>query len=183
MDANAIFQVSTALQRFLAPVVGRVYVGPLDDEDAKGADLVLFLYRVAVNADLRNDRHDIVGPDGVLVRRSGALPLNLHYLLTAVTSGGGAEVDLNALRVLGAAMQVLNDTPNLVGIPVQGETVRMTLDPITSEEMSRIWTLFPTANYRTSVVYIASPVWIDPAVPTPDAAFVTEHKSLVGNRV
>ena len=33
-----------------------------------------------------------------------------------------------------------------------------------SEEMSRIWTLFPTANFRTSVVYLAYPVLIDPAL-------------------
>lgn len=41
----------------------------------------------------------------------------------------------------------------------------MTLEPLTTEEASRIWALFPTANYRTSVVYLATPVWIDPLLP------------------
>jgi hypothetical protein len=61
-------------------------------------------------------------------------------------------------------MQALNDRPVLLGIAVQGETARLSLEPTTTEEMSRIWSLFPTVNFRTSVVYLASPVWIDPAV-------------------
>ena len=48
--------------------------------------------------------------------------------------------------------------------------VRVSLDPVSTEEMSRIWTLFPTANYRTSVAYVASPVWIDPDQPPAGAA-------------
>ena len=43
--------------------------------------------------------------------------------------------------------------------------MQVSLEPLSTEEMSRIWTLFPTANYRTSVAYIASPVWIDPPKP------------------
>jgi hypothetical protein len=59
-------------------------------------------------------------------------------------------------------MQALNDEPILVGLPVQNETVRVSLDSVSNEEMSRIWTLFPRADYCTSVVYLATPVWIDP---------------------
>ena len=169
MDANAIKFVSEALQSRLTTafaahdIPGTVYVGPLDNRDADGASVVLFLYRLSVNADLRNDLHLVQppDPDAQTIAHEGGLPLDLHYLLTAGTPQTGGELD--ALRVLGFAMQALNDAPSLVGIPVQGETVRLTLDSISSEEMSRIWTLFPTSNYRTSVVYLASPVWIDPA--------------------
>ena len=50
---------------------------------------------------------------------------------------------MQSLRVLGCAMQTLNDQPQLVGLGVGGDTIRVTLEPVGSEEMSRIWTLFP----------------------------------------
>jgi hypothetical protein len=77
-------------------------------------------------------------------------------------------------------MQLLNASPNITGVPVQGETVRVTLDPISSEEMSRIWALFPVANYRTSVVYLVTPVWLDPAAPAITAAPVTAEPHRIG---
>jgi len=35
-------------------IPGSVFVGPLDDADSSGAALILFLYRVIPNANLRN---------------------------------------------------------------------------------------------------------------------------------
>ena len=169
MDFEAIELVSRAFEASLkaafvsAGIPDEVYVGPLDDPGARGASAVLFLYRVAVNADLRSAEHRVPGaaPTDPPTVFEGALPLDLYYLLTA-PSQDGEEDQFRALRVLGCAMQALNDEPTLVGLPVRGDTVRLTLDPISSEEMSRIWTLFPVVNFRTSVVYLASPVWIDP---------------------
>ena len=180
MNADAVQVVTKALQDLLAPAVGNVYVGPLDDPQAQGSDAVLFLYRVAVNPDLRNSEHVLPPPvpGGPPVVFRNALPLDLYYLLTAGNAQAGGE--LAALETLGQAMQLLNGAPNLVGLPVQGETVRVTLDPVSSEEMSRIWSLFQTANYRTSVVYLATPVWIDPAVPETLAAPVTHEPHRVG---
>ena len=62
-------------------------------------------------------------------------------------------------------MQALQAEPELTGAAVDHETVRVTLEPLTTEEASRIWALFPTANYRTSIAYLATPVWIDPPLP------------------
>ena len=45
--------------------------------------------------------------------------------------------------------------------------MRLTIESAGSDEMGRIWTLFPAANYRTSVTYLASPVWIDPKTSPP----------------
>jgi hypothetical protein len=61
--------------------------------------------------------------------------------------------------------------------------VRVTLEPLTTEEASRIWTLFPTANYRTSIAYLATPVWIDPPQATPLAAPVREDQLVAGSKV
>jgi hypothetical protein len=170
MNFDAIELASKAFESALeeafvaAGIPGDVYVGPLDDAEAQDAAAVLFLYRVVANADLRSAEHRVPAPDPAqpAIVHQGALPLDLYYLFTAGTSQTGGE--LKALRVLGCAMQRLNDQPQLVGLGVGGDTVRVTLEPVTSEEMSRIWTLFPTANFRTSVVYVVSPVWIDPAI-------------------
>jgi hypothetical protein len=66
----------------------------------------------------------------------------------------------------------------LTSVPaaVDQETVRVTLEPLTTEEASRIWALFPTANYRTSIAYLATPVWIDPPAPLPVAAAVIQDQ-------
>jgi hypothetical protein len=181
MNANAIQLVTLALRDLLAPALGgSVYIGPLDDPQAAGAAAVLFLYRVSVNADLRNSSHALppAVPGNPPVVFEGSLPLELRYLLTAGNAEAGGE--LPALETLGRAMQLLQASPNLTGVPVQGETVRVTFDPVSSEEMSRIWTLFPAANYRTSVVYLVTPVWIDPTLPLTPAPPVTSEAHLVG---
>ena len=182
MQADAIKRFSEALQgRLTAAGIAAVYVGPLDDADAQNADLVLFLYRVAVNADLRNAEHRVPGntpADPPIVYR-GSLPLDLYYLLTVGTATTAGEPE--SLGVLGRALQILSAAPEFSGASLRGETVRVSLETMSSEEMSRIWTLFPTANYRTSVVYLATPVWIDPGVPLVEAAPVVEETYRFGH--
>ena len=145
-----------------APTTGKTFVGPLDDPAAADASLVLFLYRVTPSQSLRNTEHRVSTSNGQaeLVHQN-ALPLDLHYMLTV-----GPRVqpgNYEPPRVLGFALQALNDAPIMAGSALSGETVRLSLDPIGLDELSRVWALFPALNYRTSVLYLASPVWIDPA--------------------
>jgi hypothetical protein len=170
MSATAIQRAAEAFAKRLEDGGNtKVYVGPLDDQGAEEANLVLFLFRVAAHGDLRNAEHRVPGPlptDPPVVYRD-ALALELHFLLTV---GGAADAgEPESLGTLGRAMQLVNGAPILSGISVDGQTVRLTLASVSSEEMSRVWTLFPTANYRTSVIYVASPVWIDPELPPLDA--------------
>lgn len=189
MDANALELVTVELKKRLELVLkplhdaddkidGSVYVGALDDRDAMAASIVLCLYRIGVTAELLNSAHDRPMPDGSLRSQPRALPLNLHYLLTAGSLETGSE--LLALRVLGHALRALHDDPVLAGLAVEGETVRLSLDPLSSEEMGRVWSLFPTVNYRTSVAFLASPVWIDPVLVHTPAPVVREEPHRVG---
>lgn len=184
MSADAIFQVTKALRLRLEQVAGsgKVFVGPLDDPDVGNASLILFLYRIMPNASLRNREHRVasnVAPAPVAIFRN-ALPLDLHYLLTVGKTPGANEEIL--LRTLGAAMQALQLDSELTGHEVGYETVHVSLDPLTTEETSRIWALFPTANYRTSIAYLATPVWIDPQQPELRAAPVLKDRLDVGAR-
>jgi Pvc16 N-terminal domain len=186
MNADAIFNVTQALRTRLENALngtGTVFVGPLDDPDAKGASLVLFLYRIAPNASLRNSDHQVISdaPPNDIVTYRNSLPLILYYLVTVGTLPGSAEDPL--LQLLGRAIRALNDDPELTGIKVGHDVVTVSLDPVTTEEMSRIWTLFPTANYRTSVAYVATPVWIDPEDALPEAARVVEANLLGGAKI
>jgi len=186
MDAKGIAAVTFALQSRLeaaldlGDIAGGVHVGPLDDPSAGTAAAALFLYRVAVNAELRNAEHRLEPPSpGVApIVHETSLPLDLHYLLTV--GPGQSRDESTALRALGIAMQALNDAPQLSGLAVQGEAVRLSVDAVSGEEMSRIWNLFPTANYRTSVIYLATPVWIDPASVALAAPPVTREPHRVG---
>jgi hypothetical protein len=167
MNADALLRVTKALRLRLEQVAGtgKVFVGPLDDPDAAAASLILFLYQIVPNASLRNREHRVasdVPPPPVVVFKN-SLPLDLHYLVTVGTTPGDSEEAL--LETLGGAMQALQLDPELTGPGVGYETVHVSLDPLTTEQTSRIWALFPTANYRTSVAYIATPVWIDPKLP------------------
>jgi hypothetical protein len=186
MKGDAILRVTTALRDRLqsalddANVPGDVFVGPLDDKDVHAAPLILFLYRIVPNPSLRNRERRVPAttpPDVDVFRNS--LPLDLFYLLT-VGSAEGSEETL--LRPLGLAMQALQLRPELTGPGIHHETVRVTLEPLTTEESSRIWALFPAANYRTSVAYLASPVWIDPLEPEPSAAPVVDDRLHAGNQ-
>jgi hypothetical protein len=185
MNADALLRITEALRDRLkaalelSGVPGTVFVGPLDDPDAGGAALVLFLYRVVPNVSLRNREHRVSSstPGKVKVFQN-ALPLDLYYLLTVGTTPGASEETL--LCALGFAMQALQDVPEVNGPDVNYETVRVTLEPLTTEEACRIWTLFPTANYRTSVAYLATPVWIDPPQVALLAAPVGEDQLFAG---
>jgi hypothetical protein len=185
MNADALLRVTKTLRVRLEQVagIGKVFVGPLDDPDASGAALILFLYRIMPNASLRNREHRVpsdVPPPPVVVF-GNSLPLDLHYLVTVGKTPGGDEEAL--LETLGAAMQALQLDPQLTGPGVGYETVHVSLDPLTTEETSRIWALFPTANYRTSIAYLASPVWIDPKVPGTVGSPVVQDSLDVGARV
>jgi len=189
MNGEAILRVTEALRDRLkealtaSGVPGTVFVGPLNDPDAGNAALILFLYRVVPNAALRNTEHRVpspLPPPPVQVFRS-SLPLDLYFLVTVGTKSGDSEETL--LQALGFAMQLLQGEPDLFGPAVDQETVHVTLEPLTTDEVSRIWALFPTASYRTSVAYLATPVWIDPLVPESLAARVVQDQLLAAPKV
>ena len=168
MSAKAIIDVTEAMRQRLkaaldrSPVPGSVFVGPLDDGDASGASLILFLYRIVPNPSLRNREHSVVSstPSPPVVVFHNSLPLDLYFLVTVGTTPGQSEEAM--LQALGFAMQEMQANTDLV---IKDQVVRISLEPLTTEEASRIWALFPTANYRTSIAYLATPVWIDPVQP------------------
>jgi hypothetical protein len=142
---------------------------PLDKARASGSStdqLNIFLYQTVLNAAWRNS--DM--PRQVRPGETGRPPLalNLHYLVTAY---GQNDDDTKSHRWLGKAMSVLHDHPVLGAqeihdalqeseLQTQIERVRITPQPMSLEEMSKLWTAFQT-QYRISTAYQVEVVLIE----------------------
>jgi hypothetical protein len=173
---TAISAVTSVLQRFLQQRLQdfdsgtTVSTKPPDKArgSGTGSQLNLFLYQTVISAALRNADP----PRQVRPGEAGfpALPLELHYLVTAY---GAGEDDVDAHKVLGRALSVLHDMPLFprndpeavsAGLNEQIENVRLTPQTLTVEEISKLWTSFQT-QYRVSSAFSVGLVFIDSTRP------------------
>jgi hypothetical protein len=128
----------------------------------------LFLYHTQINPAWRN--RDL--PRQVKPNETGfpALALDLFYIVTAYEKTEG-DSSVLAHRLLGRAMLVLHDHPVLGADEIRAavanndladqiEHVRLTPQPLSLEELSKLWMIFQT-GYRISAAYQASLVLID----------------------
>jgi hypothetical protein len=130
----------------------------------------LFLYQASLNGAWRN--MDL--PGSVMPGETGTPPLalNLYYLLTAFGRDGS---DIEGHRAFGHALSVLHDHPLLGAaelkaalpdsdVSAQLERIRITPQPLTIDEMSKLWTTFQ-AGYRVSAAYEVAVVLIRSSRP------------------
>jgi hypothetical protein len=141
-------------------------------EDQRIHFVNLFLYQVLPNAAWRN--MDI--PQRVKPGETGMPPLalNLYYMLTAYSQDDNVDPPATSTlshRLLGRAMSALYDNAVLFPEDIarvlprsdlqnQVERVRITLQPLSVEEIFRLWSGFQT-QYRISVAYEISVVLIE----------------------
>lgn len=175
-SALAIAATTATLRGVLAKglSITNVTVRPLDAArlNSTGEQVNLFLYQTLPDAAWRNrDLPRRVRPGETA---PPPLPLTLYYLITAY---GDEDNDIKSHALLGRAMSVLHDYPVLGATEIkdatsgdadlknttlheQVERVRITLQPLTFEEMSKLWTTFQT-HYRTSAAYQVSVVLVE----------------------
>jgi hypothetical protein len=157
----------TLLRNEMADLVpeGEQQIVLLSPAEAVGRQvrLTLFLYAVVETPYLKNEpRHIETTTD----EEFSPLALDLYYMLTCYGSEDIPEHDrsLEAHQVLGRAMRVFYDNGILSGSILRGnladtrEELRISLNPITLEDLTRIWSVFPDTPYRTSVSYVVTPV-------------------------
>jgi hypothetical protein len=132
--------------------------------------LTLFLYKVTESPDLKNAAQQVIRQaNGQVVQRPAPLSLDTYYLLTA--HAGDPPDQLAAHRALSRAMRVFYDNGILQGSQLRADdpstgltensVLRITLNPISMEDMTRIWSVFPDVPYEISVSYLVTPVEID----------------------
>src|SRR5262249_12069603 len=124
----------------------------------------LFLYSIMPAAEYRvqNEVPFLSGDS-----QPPSFPVELYYLLTTYPQQNPDPTDrtLQTHTLLGFAMRVFFDNAILTGSALRGslprdEELRLTYQPITVEDMTRIWGVFPGNSLRTSVSYVLSPVRI-----------------------
>ncbi len=167
MSETAIEQTTMALKSLLEQAItpGKVHVGAPIKDERSSKEVSLFLFHIEPNAELRNERRferpPAVGPASRPAEQIDALPLDLRYLITVFRKGDISTADPNELTTLGQIIQVLHAQPTLTGSQLPNQEVRLTPEPYPMEELSRVWGLFPNEMYRTSMVYLATPVFVE----------------------
>lgn len=152
-----------------------------NEENGEDTRLNVYLHRVTKNAALSNGDLPTRDGSGRLVNKP-RLALDLHYLLTAYSSQ-----ELHAEILLGYAMELFHENPILArGVVRQAlqsgvngsilppafqtvaasrladqiELIKITLQTLSLDDMSKLWTALQT-NYRTTVSYLVSVVLIE----------------------
>jgi len=167
---QTIKDVSQTLLDLLKTNLPAVAIDLLSPKHPGANRLTLFLYKVLENPDFKNaaSRSVTTGPDGKLTEKRPPLTVDLYYLLTAHS---GSSSLLEAHTALSRAMRVFYDNGVLSGSLLRAEnpskgltadaTLRLTLNPISMEDMTRIWSVFPDTPYEISVTYLVTPVSIE----------------------
>lgn len=177
MTTDALQRTTLALQRVIHGAVGprdpggaltgtpdeSVMVGP-PQAAAAGAQhpVSLFLFHIEPNKEMRNARRLVSPPAGGGLAEpleQDAIALDLRYLIWVNRIGGGTEA--NELFRMGEVLAALQAMPFLTGSLLPNQEVRLSLEPYPMEELNRIWGLFPNQEYRTSIVVLAAPVFVD----------------------
>ena len=132
------------------------------EANANGVRLTLFLYSICPATEYRNE---LEIPGNTLDDESVSQPVNLYYLLTAFSPPQDPTIrSLESQLLLGQAMLVFFNNGILTGSQLRGdelprdEELRLTLQPITIEELTRVWSVFPETALQPSVSYLVTPV-------------------------
>jgi Pvc16 N-terminal domain len=137
--------------------------------------LNIYLYNIATNVSYRNLILPYRNSQGELVKNP-QIGLELRYLLTAFVKDQDEDLLLDQ-KVLASAIRILNENPILTSniidnaakefklvstdLADQKDSVRITFQPLSLEELTKIWSSFFQANYHTSVGYHATVIVLD----------------------
>lgn len=167
--STAIGMVSESLRDLLEdemqilPSVNVTVLAP--DENGPNRRVNLFLYKIEENAYLKNKDWE-VSPTNSNQITPPPLSINLHYLLTAFAQNDQQNGNATAHAIIGEAMRVLNensfvpDTNLAPGLINARERIKVILNNVDLDEMSKIWSTF-NEPFRLSIPYEVSVVQLD----------------------
>jgi hypothetical protein len=175
---KAIRAVSSTLKNLLSsemedqPVSVTLLPPDVAPSNATGKRINLYLYMVTENGYLKNQ--EIPGESHPNSYGHPPLSLNLHYLVTGYSdSDSGDDRDLSAQETLGDGMRVMHDFAIIPGnspfldpeLQNAFERIKIDLQPATLDELAKIWTALPSANFRCSAAYNVTVVQIESELP------------------
>jgi hypothetical protein len=137
---------------------------PADAQANANVRVGVFLYSINPAADIRNEL-EIPHEEGA--NEVAEQPLDLYYLITCYRRAGADPTPpvLAAHLLLGQVMQIFFDHSTLAGTLLRGQLprdqeIRLTHQPITVEDITRLWGAFPNVSLQSSISFLASPVRI-----------------------
>lgn len=131
----------------------------IKDDGGNPNKVSLFLYQIIENAYLKNEEAQRIDNSSL---RLPPLPLDLLYLVTPYSEDKTQEK-----IILGKVMQIFHDNAILSGTVLQGdlsgtdEEIKLLINPISLDDLTKIWSAFQEVSYRLSLTYMVSPVKID----------------------
>ncbi|MDP9422437.1 MAG: DUF4255 domain-containing protein [Pseudomonadota bacterium] len=202
-DIGAIAAVSRTMRRLVTDRMATngvtVTLAPPDVKvgNVNGPRINLYLYQVLEHVQLKNQGLPGEGNPG----RYGHPPLslNLRYLMTSYASSDDQpDSDLIAQGLLADAMLVLHDfgsriddlklVTNRIGsigdrlldkdLRGEHERVKLMLHPAPVDEITKLWSAMPQANFRRSVAYEVTVVQIEGKIPKHQAPPVDTRRIL-----
>lgn len=163
-DYGAIADVGEALVKLLRDNIqlierkeSIVLASPGEIDINNDVRLSLFLFQILENVYLKNQEMQIKDPSTLTFP---PIALDLYYMLTSYPSGALdlTEKIMEEHKILGKAIQVLNDNAIL---PINNDELHIMLNPVSLDDITKIWTTFPGKPFRTSVCFLVTPVMID----------------------
>ncbi|HHN64070.1 MAG TPA: DUF4255 domain-containing protein [Nitrospirae bacterium] len=119
----------------------------------------IFLYHVEQNSYMRNLEPERVDEETL---KMPPLTLDLYYLVTPYSDDKTQEK-----TILGKVMQIFHDNTILTGPVLYGSlaledmALKLFFNPISIDDMTKLWSAFQDTPYRLSVTYLVTPVRID----------------------
>lgn len=134
----------------------------IKDESGNSNKVSLFLYEVLENPYMRNQE-----PGGFenLYNMLPPLVVDLLYLVTPYSKDKTQEK-----YILGKVMQIFYNNSILTGTILHGslsgsdERIKLLYQPMSLDDLTKIWTVFQDVGYRLSISYLVTPVKIDSTV-------------------
>ncbi|NTU41460.1 MAG: DUF4255 domain-containing protein [Nitrospirales bacterium] len=168
-DFTVIGDVGETLKRLLeddpwtgiSPKPEITFKSPKEVKDDGGSQnkVSLFLYQILEEPYRRNQEPLRVDDSSI---SAPPLVLELLYLVTPYSDDKTQEK-----YILGKVMQIFYDNAVLSGTALQGslagtpEEMRLLFNPLSLDDMTKIWTAFQDVAYRLSTSYMVTPVRID----------------------
>lgn len=168
-DFTVIADVGETLKKLLEddpwtgilPIPEITFKSPKEIKDDGGSTnkVSLFLYQIHENPHLRNEEPLRVNDSHL---QTPPEVLDLLYLVTPYSDDKTQEK-----VILGKVMQIFYDNALLSGTILQGglagsdEDIRLLFNPISLDDLTKIWSAFQDVAYRLSVSYLVTPVKID----------------------
>lgn len=185
MSVDALFNTTMALRRRIldAGRPNRVYVGAPVPAELGDAEVSLTLFDTRPSAALRNtprfapppSKGPVTGPAAPIE----SIALELRYLIACYRKGGVGDPTAfpDEQATLGRIIASLHADPvlSIAAEPAPGagpaekeaalaeQIVRLSLESFGLDDWSRLWAMFPESPLRTSIVYLAAPVYVTAA--------------------